>query len=123
MGLQFVEETNELKQVSMRKRWLAAAMHILSLFLTFFLPLAVYFLVRKKSSYFTYHAKEGLNLHFTFFPIFIILTRVLAKVWPFAATVALLLILLETILILVAAIFTLMGKKFSYPVIRYFKTE
>ncbi|MBB4824708.1 putative Tic20 family protein [Sporosarcina luteola] len=112
-----------MEQVPLGKRWLAAAMHVLSLFLTFFLPLAVYFLVRKKSSYFTFHAKEGLNLHFTFFPIFIILTRILAKVWPFAATLALLLILLETVLILIAAIFAVMGKKFSYPVIRYFKTE
>lgn len=56
-----------MQQVPLLHRLLAALMHFLSLLLTFFLPLIVYFAVRKKSDYFSFHAKEGLNLHFTFF--------------------------------------------------------
>ncbi|MFJ7932679.1 DUF4870 domain-containing protein [Peribacillus sp. NPDC096448] len=109
-----------MKNESLKNRILASLMHLLSLIFTFFLPLIVYLMVHKKSKYYTFHAKEGLNLHFTFFPIFLLLT-IIAKKWSPAANISLSLIIIETILILIATFFTLKGKKFSYPVIRYFK--
>lgn len=111
-----------MQQVPLLHRLLAALMHFLSLLLTFFLPLIVYFAVRKKSDYFSFHAKEGLNLHFTFFPVFLLLSG-LSRLWSPASTISLALILLETVLIGIAAISTLRGKTFSYPVIHYFKTS
>lgn len=111
-----------MNQISWPNRVLAALMHLLSLFLTFFLPLIVYFFVRKKSNYFSLHAKEGLNLHFTLFPIFMLLSG-LSRLWVPAAYIALVLLLLEAILICIATVCTLRGKTFSYPVIRYFRTN
>ncbi|WP_366248948.1 DUF4870 domain-containing protein [Terribacillus aidingensis] len=106
----------------LKQKILASMMHLLSLFLTFFLPLIVLLFVQKRSSYFSHHAKEGLNLHFTFFPVFLLL-RIIAINWPPASVVSMLLIGLETVLILWAAYCTLMNRPFSYPVIRFFKVK
>ncbi|SDC95475.1 protein of unknown function [Terribacillus halophilus] len=100
----------------------ASMMHLLSLILTFFLPLIVLLLVRKRSSYFSQHAKEGLNLHFTFFPVFLLL-RITSIHYPPAGVASMLLIGLETILIIWAAYCTLIDRPFSYPVIRFFKVK
>ena len=97
-------------------RVLASLMHIFSLLFTFILPMLVYLRSRKSNKYFTDHAKEGMNLHFTFFPILLILNLVnVGSIYTYG------LLTLETILILMAAIYALKGKTFSYPVIRYFK--
>ncbi|WP_369902164.1 DUF4870 domain-containing protein [Bacillus manliponensis] len=109
-----------MKNEPLKNKLLASLMHLLSIFLTFLLPLIVYLIARKRSEYFTFHAKEGLNLHFTFFPIFILLTF-LSKNWSPATQISLTVIVIEAILILMAIFFTLKGKKFNYPVIRYFK--
>lgn len=106
----------------LKHKSLASLMHLFSLFLTFFLPLVVLLLTRKRSSYFRHHAKEGLNLHFTFFPIFLLL-RIIAIGWPFADTISMLLIGMETVFIIWAAYCTLMDRPFSYPVIRFFKVK
>jgi len=58
---------------SLLNRILASSMHLFSLLLTFVLPILVFFSTKGKSKYFAEHAKEGMNLHFTFFPILIIL--------------------------------------------------
>lgn len=105
---------------SLSNRVLASLMHLFSLLLTFFLPIIVYAVSKDRNDYFTNHAKEGMNLHFTFFPIFLILTFVSKKI-KMASILSFSLIILETIFILIATIYTLKGKKFSYPVIRYFK--
>lgn len=101
-------------------RVFASLMHLFSLLLTFILPLLVHLGARDRNKYFSDHAKEGMNLHFTFLPIFLILNLISLK-WRVISVFSYGLIILETILILVAVIFTLKGKKFSYPVIRYFK--
>ncbi|MBY7141833.1 DUF4870 domain-containing protein [Virgibacillus sp. NKC19-3] len=105
-----------MKRESMLNRGLASLIHLFSLLLTFILPILVYLGTKNRNTYFADHAKEGMNLHFTFFPILLILN--LLHMRP-AFTYSLL--TLETILILIAAMYALRGKKFSYPVIRYFK--
>ena len=113
-------EVERLKKESLSNRVLASLMHLLSLLFTFILPILVYLVSKGRNEYFATHAKEGMNLHFTFFPILLILTFISKKI----DTVSILsfsLIILETILILIATIYTLKGKRFSYPVIRYFK--
>jgi len=111
-----------MKKESLLNRGLASLMHLFSLLLTFILPILVYLVSRNKNKYFADHAKEGMNLHFTFFPVFLLLTFI-SKKWSAVSMISFALIILETILILVAAIYTLNGKKFSYPVIRYFKVN
>jgi len=111
-----------MKKESLLNRGLASLMPLFSLLLTFILPILVYLVSRNKNKYFADHAKEGMNLHFTFFPIFLLLTFI-SKKWSAVSMISFALIILETILILVAAIYTLNGKKFSYPVIRYFKVK
>src|SRR5690606_14443128 len=103
-------EVGRLNNESLLHRVLASLMHLLSLLLTFILPILVYLLSRGKNDYFTNHAKEGMNLHFTFFPVFLILSFVSKKI-AMVSILYFLLIILETILILVAAIYTLKGKK------------
>lgn len=98
----------------------ASLMHLFSLLLTFILPIVVYLLSKGRNDYFTQHAKEGMNLHFTFFPIFLTLTFMSQK-FSVASTLSIALLILETILIIIATVCTLIGKKFSYPVIKYFK--
>ncbi|CAM4154863.1 hypothetical protein BAMA_05570 [Bacillus manliponensis] len=110
-----------MKNESLQNKLLACFMHLFSMVFTFFLPLIVYFIARKRSEYFAFHAKEGLNLHFTFLPIFTLLT-LLAQKWSHATKISLALIVIETILICIAFLFTLKGKPFNYPVIRYFKS-
>ena len=113
-------EVGRLKKESLLNRVLASLMHLFSFLLTFILPILVYMVTKGRNDYFANHAKEGMNLHFTFFPVFLILTFVSKKI----NAISILyfpLIILETILILIATIYTLRGKKFSYPVIRYFK--
>ncbi|MBS4207238.1 DUF4870 domain-containing protein [Bacillus sp. FJAT-50079] len=109
-----------MKRESLLKRIGASSMHLFSLLLTFVLPILVYLGTKDRNKYFADHAKEGMNLHFTFFPIFLILNLVSLK-WSVVSVFSYGLIILETILILIAVIYTLKGKKFSYPVIRYFK--
>lgn len=104
-----------MKRESLLNRVFASLMHLFSLMLTFVLPLLIYLGTKNRSEYFAGHAKEGMNLHFTFFPILLILN--LMNVGP-VFTYGLL--ILESILILIAAIYALKGKMFSYPVIRYF---
>jgi uncharacterized protein len=111
-----------MKKESLLNRGLASLMHLFSLLLTFVLPILVYLVTRNKNKYFADHAKEGMNLHFTFFPVFLFLTFISEK-WSAASTLSFVLIILETILIVIAAIYTINGKKFSYPVIRYFKVN
>ncbi|MGE8034013.1 hypothetical protein B1B04_09955 [Lysinibacillus sp. KCTC 33748] len=111
-----------MKKERLLNRGLASLMHLLSLILTFILPILVYLVSRNNNKYFADHAKEGMNLHFTFFPVFLLLTFI-SKKWSAVSMISFALIILETILILVAAIYTLYGKKFSYPVIRYFKVN
>lgn len=111
-----------MKKERLLNRGLASLMHLFSLLLTFILPILVYLVSRNKNKYFADHAKEGMNLHFTFFPVFLLLTFI-SKKWSAVSMISFALIILETILILVAAIYTLNGKKFSYPVIRYFKVN
>ncbi|MGE7915743.1 DUF4870 domain-containing protein [Lysinibacillus xylanilyticus] len=111
-----------MKKESLLNRGLASLMHLFSLLLTFILPILVYLVTRNKNKYFADHAKEGMNLHFTFFPVFLFLTFISEK-WSAASTLSFVLIILETILIVIAAIYTFSGKKFSYPVIRYFKVN
>ncbi|PAD35654.1 DUF4870 domain-containing protein [Terribacillus saccharophilus] len=106
----------------LKQKILASMMHLLSLLLTFFLPLAVLLFVRKRNCYLSSHAKEGLNLHFTFLPIFIFI-RITAEIWPYAGTASMALIGFETVLIARAAYFTLTDRPFSYPVIRFFKVQ
>lgn len=97
-------------------RVLASLMHLFSLLLTFILPILVYLWTKKRNKYFADQAKEGMNLHFTFFPILLIL-----RLMNFEPVFTYGLLILETILIGIAAFYALKGKKFSYPVIRYFK--
>jgi len=111
-----------MKKERLLNRGLASLMHLFSLVLTFVLPILVYLVTRNKNKYFADHAKEGMNLHFTFFPVFLLLTFISEK-WSAASTLSFVLIILETILIVIAAIYTFNGKKFSYPVIRYFKVN
>ena len=111
-----------MKRESLINRIMASLMHLFSLVLTFVLPILVYIGAKRRNQYFEDHAKEGMNLHFTFFPVFLIL-NVLSLKWSEASTFAYGLIFVETILILLAVLFTLQGKKFSYPVIRYFKVN
>src|SRR5699024_3567950 len=113
-------EVNIVKKESLLNRILASLMHFFSLFLTFILPILVYLGVKGGNKYFVEHAKEGMNLHFTFFPIFLILNLASQK-WSMLSAFSYGLITLEAILILIAVVYTLKGKKFSYPVIRYFK--
>lgn len=68
-----------MKKESLLNRVLACLMHLFSLLLTFILPILVYFLSKGRNDYFTNHAKEGMNLHFTFFPVFLILSFVSKK--------------------------------------------
>ena len=82
---------------SLLHRVLASLRHLLSLLLTFILPILVYLLSRGKNDYFTNHAKEGMNLHFTFFPVFLILSFVSKKI-AMVSILYFLLIILETIL-------------------------
>jgi len=107
-----------------KERWinriLASALHLFSLLLTFALPVLVYIGAKRRNKYFADHAKEGMNLHFTFFPILLILQMISLR-WSVLSAVSYGLIILEAILILVAVVYTLKGRKFSYPVIRYFK--
>lgn len=109
-----------MKKESLLNRGLASLMHLFSLLLTFVLPVLVYLVTKGRNKYFADHAKEGMNLHFTFFPILLTLTFI-SKKWSVASVLSITLIILEAILILIAAFYTLKGKKFSYPVIRYFK--
>ncbi len=109
-----------MKKESLWNRVLASLMHIFSLLLTFILPIFVYLISKGRNDYFANHAKEGMNLHFTFFPVFLTLTLI-SKKFNIASTLSYVLIILETILILIATTYTLKGKKFSYPVIKYFK--
>ncbi|MET4559655.1 putative Tic20 family protein [Lysinibacillus parviboronicapiens] len=109
-----------MKKESLLNRGLASLMHLFSLLLTFVLPILVYLVSKDRNKYFADHAKEGMNLHFTFFPVFLLLTLISTK-WSAASVLSFALIILETIFIIIAAIYTLKGKKFSYPVIRYFK--
>jgi len=113
-------EVGLLKKESLLNRVLASLMHLFSLLLTFILPILVYVVSKGRNDYLANHAKEGMNLHFTFFPILLILTFVSKKI-NMVSILSFSLIILETILILIATIYTLKGKKFSYPVIRYFK--
>lgn len=113
-------EVGLLKKESLLNRVLASLMHLFSLLLTFILPILVYLVTKGRNDYFANHAKEGMNLHFTFFPILLILTFVSKKI-NMVSILSFSLIILETILILIATIYTLKGKKFSYPVIKYFK--
>ncbi|MFD2132406.1 DUF4870 domain-containing protein [Pseudogracilibacillus auburnensis] len=108
-----------MKKESLLNRILASLMHLFSLLLTFFLPVLVYLISKGRNDYFADHAKEGMNLHFTFFPVFLTLTFLSTK-YSILSTLSYLLIILETILILIAVIYTLKGKKYSYPVIKYF---
>ncbi len=111
-----IEEVDIMKRESLLNRGLASLIHLFSLLLTFILPMLVYLGTKKRNKYFADHAKEGMNLHFTFFPILLILNLMnMGPVFTYG------LLTLETILILIAAIYALKGKKFSYPVIRYFK--
>lgn len=109
-----------MNRESLLIRGLASLMHLFSLLLTFVLPVLVYLGVKDRNKYFAGHAKEGMNLHFTFFPVFLILNLISRK-WSVVSVFPIGLIILETILILIAVIYTLKGKRFSYPVIRYFK--
>lgn len=109
-----------MKRESLLHRVMASLMHLFSLLLTFVLPILVYLVAKNRNKYFADHAKEGMNLHFTFFPVFLILNLISLK-WRVASVFSYGLIALETVLILIAVLNTLMGKKFSYPVIRYFK--
>lgn len=113
-------EVNAMERESLVNRIMASLMHLFSLLLTFVLPIFVYLGAKKRNKYFENHAKEGMNLHFTFFPVFLILNVISLK-WSKVSVLAYGLIFLETILILLAVFYTLKGKKFSYPVIRYFK--
>lgn len=113
-------EVGHLKKESLLNRVLASSMHLFSLLLTFILPILVYMVTKDRNNYFANHAKEGMNLHFTFFPILLLLTFLSKKI-SMVSILSFSLIILETILILIATIYTLRGKKFSYPVIRYFK--
>jgi len=109
-----------VKQESLLNRILASLMHFFSLLLTFILPILVYLGAKGRNKYFAEHAKEGMNLHFTFFPVFLVLNLTSLK-WSMLSAFSYGLIALEAILILIAVVYTLKGKKFSYPVIRYFK--
>lgn len=113
-------EVGRLKKESLLNRLLASSMHLFSLLLTFVLPLLVYVVTKGRNNYFANHAKEGMNLHFTFLPILLILSFVSKKI-NIVSILSISFIILETILIVIATIYTLKGKKFSYPVIRYFK--
>lgn len=108
-----------MKKEKLLNRILASFMHLFSLLLTFVLPILVYLGTKRRSKYFADHAKEGMNLHFTFFPIFLLLNLFSIR-WSVLSIFSYGLITLEAILILIAVINTLRGKKFSYPVIRYF---
>lgn len=109
-----------MKKESLLNRILASLIHFFSLFLTFILPILVYLGAKGRNKYFAEHAKEGMNLHFTFFPVFIVLNLTSLK-WSMLSAFSYGLITLEATLILIAVVYTLKGKKFSYPVIRYFK--
>jgi len=109
-----------MKSEKLLNRILASLMHLFSLLLTFILPILVYLGAKGRNIYFANHAKEGMNLHFTFFPILIILNMISLK-WSILSIFFYVLIILESILILIAVVYTLKGKKYSYPVIRYFK--
>lgn len=109
-----------MKSEKLLNRILASLMHLFSLLLTFVLPILVYLGTKGRNVYFADHAKEGMNLHFTFFPILIILNIISLK-WDILSFFSYALIILESILILIAVVYTLKGKKYSYPVIRYFK--
>lgn len=111
-----------MKKESLLNRILASLMHLFSLLLTFILPVIIFLVSKGRNDYFANHAKEGMNLHFTFFPVFLTLT-LMSKKFNMASTLSFVLIILETILILIATIYTLKGKKFSYPVIKYFKVS
>lgn len=111
-----------MKKESLLNRVLASLMHLFSLLLTFILPVIIFLVSKGRNDYFANHAKEGMNLHFTFFPVFLTLTLI-SKKFNMASTLSFVLIILETILILIATIYTLKGKKFSYPVIKYFKVS
>lgn len=109
-----------MKKESLLNRILASFIHLFSLLLTFVLPILVYLMTKGRNKYFADHAREGMNLHFTFFPVFLILNLISLR-WGVFSAFSYGLITLETILILIAVVFTLKGKMFSYPVIRYFK--
>lgn len=111
-----------MKKESLLNRVLASLIHLFSLLLTFILPVIIFLVSKGRNDYFANHAKEGMNLHFTFFPVFLTLTMI-SKKYNMASTLSFVLIILETILILIATIYTLKGKKFSYPVIKYFKVS
>lgn len=109
-----------MEKESLLNRILASLMHLFSLVLTFILPILVYLGTKKRNKYFADHAKEGMNLHFTFFPVLLILSLISLR-WNMLSALSYGLIVFETILILIAVVYTLKGKKFSYPAIRYFK--
>ncbi|UNK19814.1 DUF4870 domain-containing protein [Paenibacillus sp. N3/727] len=109
-----------MKKESLLNRILASLVHVFSILLTFALPIAVYFISKNKNKYLADHAKEGMNLHFTFFPIFLALTFT-SHIWSAASVLSKALLVIETILIIIAAAYALKGKIFAYPVIRYFK--
>lgn len=109
-----------MKKEKLLNRILASLMHLFSLLLTFVLPILVYLGTKGRNKYFADHAKEGMNLHFTFFPVFLILNLISLR-WSVLSAFSYGLITIEAILILIAVVYTLKGKKFSYPVIRYFK--
>lgn len=108
-----------MKKERLLDRVLASLMHLFSLLLTFVLPILVYIGARGRSKYFVDHAKEGMNLHFTFFPVFL-LFNLLSFKWNTLSFFSYGLIMLETIIIVIAVVYTLKGKTYAYPVIRYF---